>query len=137
MAPEWVGQYIGLEFAERGRGPRVDCWGLIRKIFREQFDLDLPSYTEAYRTTTDEAEIGALVRREAQTVWMPVPPDAARLGDVLVLRMRGQPMHAGLCVEAPWFLHCAKGIGSVLERWDAALWMHRVTGIYRHRELRP
>jgi len=133
MVPNWVSQYVGLEFEERGRGPHFDCWGLLRAIYREQFQIDLPSYAEDYRTTTDDQEIRALVQRESQDHWQALALDQIQVGDVLMFRMRAQPMHAGLCVGAPWFVHCTKGIGSAIERWDSSLWAHRITGAFRYR----
>jgi cell wall-associated NlpC family hydrolase len=132
-APAWVNQYVGLPFAELGRDRAgVDCWGLVRLIYQEQFGVTLPSYTEAYRTTLDADEIGALVQGEARAWWAAVPLTAARVGDVLVLRVRNQPMHCGLVLTPPAFLHIVRGINAAVERWDAWHWNKRISGVFRH-----
>jgi cell wall-associated NlpC family hydrolase len=131
--PAWANQYIGLPFVEHGRDHAgVDCWGLLRLIYQEQFGLTLPSYAEDYGTTIDAEEIGALVRRESASGWRAVLLSAARVGDVLVLRVRNQPMHCGLILTPPAFLHIERRINAVVERWDAWHWRQRIAGVFRH-----
>ena len=133
MGPGWLKHYVGLPFEERGRGAQgFDCWGLIRAIYEKQLNIELPSYAEDYRTTTDEQEIGALVRQESASSWKEVSLEEARLGDVLVIRMRNMPMHCALIVERPWFLHIERGINSVLERCDSVKWAKRIVAVYRY-----
>jgi cell wall-associated NlpC family hydrolase len=135
--PAWVNQYVGLPFAELGRDRAgVDCWGLVRLIYQEQFGITLPSYTGDYRTTIDAEEIGALVRKEAASWWEAVPLTAARVGDVLVLRVRNFPMHCGLILTPPSFLHIERRVNAVVERWDAWQWSKRVSGVFRHEAMR-
>lgn len=135
MRASWAANYVGLPFKDQGRErDGVDCWGLIRLIYRERYGLLLPSYAEAYVTAEDEEEIGALVRRE-RPAWLEIPLAEAAEGDVLVLRMRGQPMHVALALDQPWFLHVHEGINAVVERRDSAKWAHRLVGAYRYGRL--
>lgn len=135
MIPSWAGRYVGLEYEDRGRGPKHDCWSLIRTVYQEQFGLNLPSYAESYATATDAEEIGQLVRGEAQTIWHSIPLREAQEGDVLVLRIKGQPCHCAVVVMPPLFLHIHQGINAALERWDSLKWRDRISGLYRHEEL--
>jgi cell wall-associated NlpC family hydrolase len=135
--PAWVKQYVGLPFAEHGRDHHgVDCWGLLRLIYQEQFGVALPSYDEDYRTTTDAHEIGALVQREARPPFEAVPLTQARVGDVVILRVRNLPMHCGLVLTPPAFLHIERRINAAVERWDAWHWRHRISGVFRHEAMR-
>jgi cell wall-associated NlpC family hydrolase len=135
--PAWANHYVGLPFAEHGRDRTgVDCWGLLRLIYQEQFGLTLPSYAEAYRTTIDAQEIGALVQREATSGWEAVPLAEARLGDVLILRVRNYPMHCGLVLAPPKFLHIERRIQAAVERWDAWHWSQRISGVFRHEAMK-
>lgn len=39
----WAAKYIGLKHAPGGRGPKeVDCWGLLRLIYLNEFNIELP-----------------------------------------------------------------------------------------------
>lgn len=135
MRPPWVNEYIGLPYRSHGRDRYgVDCWGLIRLIYQEQYGLTLPSYTEAYRTAEDEEEIGALMHAH-RGGWLEIPLVGAQAGDVLLIRMRGQPMHVGLVLDTPWFLHVHAGTDTVVERWDSVKWAHRLVGAYRYGRL--
>jgi len=127
--------YIGLPFVEHGRARGgVDCWGLVRLILHEQFGLDVPSYTESYTTTQEGAEIAALIVRES-VGWPEVLLAAAQPGDVLILRIMGQPWHCGMVIESPYFLHADRTMGTVRDRWDSLLWSRRILGVHRHPEL--
>jgi cell wall-associated NlpC family hydrolase len=124
--------YMRLPFKELGRGlAGVDCWGLACLWYRDRYGIELPLYTEGYRTTQDELEIGALVRRE-RLAWAEIPLAEAQEGDMLILRMRGQPMHCGIVLEPPTFLHVHEGINVCRERWDSLKWRDRISGVYRH-----
>lgn len=131
--PSWLAPYIGIPFTERGRDRTGgDCWAIPYLLYRDHYGITLPAYTEGYATTTDEEEIGAMVRRELPTVWRPVALGEAQEGDLLIIRMRGQPMHCAIVVRPPWFLHLVQGAESCLERWDSLKWTHRILGVYRH-----
>lgn len=41
----WVAQYVGVPFMLSGRnGAKLDCWGLVQRIYREQLQIELPDY---------------------------------------------------------------------------------------------
>lgn len=43
----WSARYVGLPFVDGGRTRRgLDCWGLVRLVFAEEREIDLPSYGE-------------------------------------------------------------------------------------------
>lgn len=127
-----LSRFIGVPFKEKGRDfDGWDCWGLAICFYRAQFGIELPSYTEDYKTTEDEAEIGALVRRE-KLAWEELPIEQAHCGDLLIMRMRGQPMHCGVVLDPPVFLHVHDGMNAVKERWDSIKWQHRIVCVLRH-----
>ncbi|MFW5909185.1 MAG: C40 family peptidase [Thiohalospira sp.] len=127
--------YIGLPFADRGRGPEAfDCWGLYRWVLRREWGVALPSYAEDYPSALELAEVAALIRRES-LVWGAVPRGGERPGDMVVLRLRGDPWHVGLITEPGWMLHIHRRTDSIHERYDSTLWRHRVQHIQRPPQL--
>lgn len=132
--PEWVAEYVGLPFAEHGRERSgVDCWGLIRLVLAEQFGVGVPSYGGDYASTTDQDELGRLIRGE-MAPWREVT-GRERAGDGVLLRVRGQPIHVGLVIAPGWMLHVQRDIDSTLERYDGPRWAKRIIGIYRHESM--
>ena len=132
MIPTWAAAYVGLPFLDQGRNREgVDCFGLVRLVLAEQFSVELPSYTERYASATERDEVAALLLVGVdESGWYPV--SAMRAGDGLVLRIRDQPWHVGLVLDAEHFLHILDDGGlSRIERIDH--WVPRILGVYRHR----
>jgi hypothetical protein len=102
-------------------------------VWKEQFGLDVPSYAESCATPFDHHEVAALITGNLGGPWRQV--DDPRPGDGVLLRVMGQPVHVGVIVDPPTFLHIARGINACLDRLDSPRWNRRVLGIYRHEEL--
>ena len=158
QAPKWAARYTGIPFLERGRDRAgCDCWGLVRLVLGERFGVDVPSYAGDYKSVADRRRLAALVETARQERWQevsgirkqrsgirsrqacPLIPDPSRLlpepGDVLLLRLRGLPIHVGLFVVPGWMLHTQKATNSVLDRFDGLAWRNQVLGVYRHEDL--
>ena len=130
--PIWAGHYIGLPFLSHGRDRSgLDCWGLVRLAMAEQFGLALPSLVTSYRRSTDVAGISGLIAAETQK-WSPVVKGDEDLGDVIVLRLRGEPLHVGLVLGDGQMLHVERGINSAIESYRGPRWAERVFGFYRY-----
>jgi cell wall-associated NlpC family hydrolase len=50
---------IGLLFREHGRDG-ADCWGLVRLVLAEQFDINLPANVAGYAWTEDAPDIAVM-----------------------------------------------------------------------------
>jgi cell wall-associated NlpC family hydrolase len=139
-----------------------DCWGLVRLVLGERFGIEVPSYAGDYETIEDHGRLAALVNKGISTTetqrhreregrapgaprdprclyasvvhpaWSEVDPGQECPGDVLLLRLRGLPIHVGLLVAKGWMLHTREATGSVLERLDGLAWGRRVLGTYRY-----
>lgn len=131
--PIWAGRYIGLPFLLRGRDRRgLDCWGLVRLVLAEQFAFSVPCLAKEYPHTSAAETLANVVRREIPQ-WRAIPAGAEELGDVIVLRMRGAPMHVGIVIGDGQMLHIEQGINSAIERYGSLRWQSRVEGFYRYR----
>lgn len=128
--------FVGLAFREKGRDRAgVDCWGLARLVYQER-GIDLPSYTEGYVSTSERAELDALLSVGAKMFpWVAVAPGCERELDIVVFRRGRLDAHVGIVVDRNRMLHVEHGRESCIERYDAHRWALKRSGIYRHAEL--
>lgn len=124
MPPVWADKYVGADYR------RFNCWQLVCLVFRNEFNIGLPTYEGQYRNECDGRRIARLHRREAILRWRPV--ERPQLGDVLSLRTLGRPWHVGLVLDQNLMLHTDKGIDATIEKYSGPGWRHRVLGCYRY-----
>lgn len=129
MPAPWAAKYIGAEFEDRGRGPRYDCWGLVRAVLAAEFGKLLPSFDDEYRDTTDSGAIARIITAELAH-WQRVTE--RRVGDVVLFRLRGKRLHIGILVSPTAMLHCMRGVNACIERIDTPVWSPVLEGVYRH-----
>lgn len=130
--PIWAGRYIGLPFKGHGRDRSgLDCWGLVRLVLGEQYGFALPSLAAEYKSTGEARRIASLVESQLP-FWREIEAGKEKTGDVIVLRLKGQPMHVGLVVGDGAMLHIEQGINSAIERYAAPRWQDRIFGFYRY-----
>ena len=133
--PYWAGHYIGLPFAEHGRDAHgLDCWGLYRLVLAEQFGVALPSYRNAYASTRQGRTLSCLIESESRD-WRAIEPGREKLGDAVILRLMGHPMHVGLVLGDRHMLHIEDKIDSCIEHYGGPRWKNRVAAFFRHQEL--
>lgn len=125
--------YIGIPYRDKGRTREdgLDCWGLVRLFYLQEFGIVLPSYTEDYLSAKEAKEIAQLINREKGS-WSPVSLGEERFGDVVILRIIGYPTHVGVVWRPGLMLHTLEKINSVLEPYSSSLWRRRITSIIRH-----
>ena len=129
----WANKYVGVEFEEKGRNHvGCDCWGLMRLILKEQFDVDLPDHVDDYKTTQDRHAIADIVEDDLPDWIKTMRPQC---GDVVLLRCKGLPLHVGLMLNKKTMLHIQEGINAGTERLDSIVWKDRVMGYYRPRKM--
>ena len=134
--PDWVGAYIGLPYADKGRDRSgVDCYGLVKLILAEVSGIALPDYSGAYTTADDHNSVADAVDAGLRDGWQRVKRPQAL--DLLILRIAARPWHTGLMVNAGMFIHCpppgrdGHQSFSCIERLDNPQWAKRIEGFYR------
>jgi cell wall-associated NlpC family hydrolase len=135
MLPEWCMRYIGLPFLAHGRDQKgLDCWGLVRLVYFNEFGIDLPALSGAYEDTERQSHgvIASLYQDEARQRWMKVEADKAGTGNVVVLRFAGQPVHVGIYLGWNNMLHVMRGTESCIERIDTPRWNKIIEGFYHY-----
>lgn len=131
-----IADYVGIPYRLHGTTREgLDCWGLPRLWYREQYGIDLPSFGDRYGRELDAVErahLAGIIRGEAEQ-WHRIRPPHAQRGDLVLFRVLGEDAHLGLVVEPGRFLHARPGTDSCVERYDAPAWARRVVGFYRYR----
>lgn len=124
-----VSRYAAIPFAEKGRDMTgCDCWGIVYLVYRDLLGIELPLYTEKYQNTEDEKVLAAAINGE-KVKWEEVETPEA--GNVVLMRLKGQPMHVGVFIGGGMFIHCLSGSGTVIERVNSITWRNRIVGYYR------
>jgi cell wall-associated NlpC family hydrolase len=132
----WSNRFVGIPYVEFGRDrDGVDCWGLAVLVYRELRGIELPSYTEGFVSSPEREELAALINNASDDGLWTMADSPASL-DVAVFRRGALETHVGIITNIPgYMLHAAAGGQSKHEAYDAGRWSHRLTGIYRHREM--
>lgn len=122
-------KYIGLPYATKGRDEAgIDCWGLVRLFYKQEFDLDLPSYQEDYAGAYDSRILEMMAQyKDNWTVTM--EPEE---GFVVLFNIMGEPVHVGIYIGNNKFIHAREGRDTVLESLDSPRWSKRVEGYYKY-----
>ena len=121
-------KYIGIPYVTNGRTEEgVDCWGLVRLFYRDELNIDLPSYDTAYYGPSDDERIASLMDLHKGD-WS--KQDNPKVGDVCVFNILGEPCHVGIYIGNNKFLHSRENRDSVIESLDNVKWKNRLEGIY-------
>lgn len=127
-----VRRFIGIPYRHKACGwDGVDCWGLVRLFYREQFSIELPDYNGRIGSFNDSDVTAAAVNHALKVHSWSRALRFDELGVVLVLRILGQPAHVGVSLGSGQFLHCMRGCNSVVENIDRSPWDARIMGHYR------
>lgn len=125
----WYNKYIGLPYKDNGRTTAgIDCWGLACLVYREHFDIELPTLDDAYVGSEDLA-VKELVAHTKES-W--ISTKEPKPGDICVFNILGEPTHVGIYVGDQKFLHARAGQDSVIESLDSVRWNRRLEGIYQY-----
>lgn len=110
----------------------VDCWGLVRLVYKHERGIDLPTYGDI--PASQLIAIAYKVKEEtAKEPWHPaIQPQAL---DMAVMYSRHAPIHVGVMVDDTFVLHIEKGINAVLINKNHPTVFFRSIGFFRHTEL--
>ncbi len=124
----WCNKYIGIPYQLHGRTIQgADCWGLVRLVYSEQFNIELPSFDSTYTSIQDPEIERMLMSRESWSL-----SKDKNIGDVIVFNIMGSMSHVGVYLGDNKFLHAREGYSACIERLDTGSWKHRVEGFYKY-----
>lgn len=124
--------YLIIPYAKFGRNREgVDCWGLVRLIYKDEFNIDLPGYEGI--DWKDGKTISANIELESQSSkWIEIPREERQTGDIITLKIKGLPWHIGVLMNTEQFIHAEPICGVCVERLGAIHWKSRVDSFYRY-----
>lgn len=121
--------YIGLPFADHGRGvDGFDCYGLVRHVLKQEFNITLPDYGGRYTEASDRHSVADAIKAGLIEGWHRV--EQAVVPALVIFRIAGKPWHVGIVVDRYRFLHIPPGETSCIERLASPMWEKRVEGFY-------
>lgn len=125
----WHNKYIGIPYVDNGRTPEgVDCWGLTRLIYKNEYNIDLPSLVEEY-VPKDTNHVSDLISQYREG-WAKMSNPSE--GDVVLFNILGHTSHIGVMINDKQFIHCARNISAAIESIESQKWARRVQGYYTY-----
>lgn len=128
----WYNNYVGIPYQDKGRDRSgVDCWGLVRLVYAEQYGIKLPSFVDSYENNVAEL-IEEAVNANKESWHLASEP---KTGDIVLFNILGHASHLGVYVGTGYFLHASEGARqAVIEKLSHPSWSRRLQGFYRYRE---
>lgn len=127
----WFNNYIGIPYITHGRSREqgFDCYGLIRHVMLEHFQIEMPELTiESAPTERDLKKQLLSLRRN----WVKV--DKPEEGDLIQFKIANQPTHIAVAIGIDsLFLHTEPRKNACIEDWKSPLWKHLVDSVWRHK----
>jgi cell wall-associated NlpC family hydrolase len=126
---EWAEKYVGIPYILHGSDINgCDCYGLIKIIYENEFDIKLPDYNNHYTPNTDDDEIIDIYKKEVRK-WKQV--QTPKIGSVIYFVISGQPKHVGVVIGDREFLHnMSDKTSSNIGDFKSNKWKRRVIGFY-------
>lgn len=130
--PGWVAQYVGLPYLPGGRDRAgIDCWGLYSLVMAEQWGMRLPPYEGPTWGSGAGGRGIAKAAQEYASQFTAIPEAEARVGDAILLRTFGMPIHLGMVVGRGLMLHAEEYQNSVIARYNSPQWASRIVSFFR------
>lgn len=118
--------FVGLPYADGGRGPAFDCLGLFLHVQRLAFGRELPDPSVLPREWGHDAA-GDMLQGSAREVQI----GEIRAGDAILFRVSRSLLHVAVAIGGGDMLHTESAVGSTIEKLRAPKWEARRIGVYR------
>lgn len=125
-------KYLVIPFIPHGRTFQgCDCWGLVRLIYKEELNIDLPSFTTEY-DKLNPVEIEDVIGLNKETIkYVEVKDEDFKEFDLLLFEQYGKDSHIGLYVDNDYYIHTNRRKDTVIEKLSVS--SHKLKGVYRVR----
>lgn len=127
----WQNKYIGIPFLDKGRDINgIDCWGLVRLVYKQEYHIDLPNFSTNYEA--DDSEQMRDLLAQYKEGWEKI--DTPTEGCIVLFNILGVESHMGIAVSSTHFLHARERCDSAIESFESVAWRNRITGFYKYSE---
>lgn len=127
----WHNKYVGIPYKEKGRDlDGVDCWGLLRLVYSEEFKINLPSFVTDY-VENDTLRIQELIAQYKEGWTQLEEPEE---GCTVLFKVLGTESHVGIAISSTHFLHAREGQYSTIESFESRAWKNRIVGYFKYTE---
>ena len=127
----WHNKYVGIPFLDKGRDTNgIDCWGLARLVYKQEYSIDLPSFSTDYEA--DDTERMKDLLAQYKEGWEKI--DTPTEGCIVLFNILGVESHMGIAISSTHFLHARDRYDSAIESFDSVGWKNRITGFYKYSE---
>lgn len=126
-----IEKYLGIPYKSKGRDfSGCDCWGLVVLFYKNEFNVDLPSYDRWYVDVENLEVLDYTVTNNRATLYEEVKEP--KYGDIVLFRIKGYVVHCGIVLNNNMFLHNFYGTNSCIESITSFKWNKRIDGFYRY-----
>ena len=94
----------------------LDCWGLVKEFYLQEFGYPLSTYYEVPVTDLKDRE---RIIKEKEQEFSRVCLTRIKFGDILTFKVQGIESHTGVYLGKGLFLHAREGRDSCIERLTA------------------
>lgn len=127
---------IGKPYKNNGRGPNsFDCFGVVRYIYKNILDIELPEYTDYDEKWYDNSNVLTEQLNRFSRLWFPVK--IPEKWDVLTFSHgapKGITNHCSVYLGDGKMIHCYERSPVVIDRLTRPYWTRNLTGIMRYKK---
>lgn len=124
----WTNKYIGIPYKDAGDDETgLDCWGLVRLVYKNEFDIDLPDFKEI-RSSALDIRPEQIEQEKENWIQTTVPEP----GSIVLVRVKGLPIHTGVMIDNTRFLNILPGANCVIADTTNFKWRDRIIGFYNY-----
>lgn len=131
----WVNRYLHLPFVDGGRDNNgVDCWGLVQLVYRQELQIELPSYSEISAEDLIKVARQITVGKDGEA-WQNVAPETIKPFDICVMRFFGRKSigHVGIVVDRKTIFHVERVANASLTPLNHYTIKERIECFRRHK----
>ena len=127
---------VGIKFSDDGESPEsgFDCYGLVIYVYREFYNIEIPSYKHNKIEPLDSKKIERqIVRAYNSGNWIKIDePEEPNL-----VTIKNHPVfvnHIGVYIGDGKFIHALKKVGVIISSINDRFWKPKIVGFYRWKE---